>query len=171
MCGVPSTGDSQGESAHMEPVADHRPETTPRRRYARAGAALVAVVLAGTGCSSTPAGEAFQPEYIEADRSLIYIYRPVQSFAPPAVLVVIDQSEVGELGQGEYLVCAVEPGERLVRVEGRSSVVQPVRLVEGESAFIEVRTPAFDDKVYVERPQVEDARERITRTGRAGRRR
>jgi hypothetical protein len=129
-------------------------------------AVLVWAFLLGAGCAG-PKGPAFRPEVIEPARAVIYVYRPPRSWAGRAVGVSIDQREVGRLDAGQHLAVQVDPGEHVIRVEGSSDAVREVRLIEGDSAFLEVRASAWDERPAITLLDEEAARRRIAHTGRA----
>lgn len=130
----------------------------------RAGAILVlAVVLGGCGGAKGPA---FRPEVVEPSKAVIYVYRPPRSWAGSLVGVSIDQKFVGRLDAGQYLAQPVDPGVRVVRVDGSSDAVRQIRLIAGDSAFLEVRSSYWDSSPTILLLDEPAARERISHTGR-----
>lgn len=128
--------------------------------------ALVSGLLYGAsvgGCAGV-GGAPFRPEVVEQSQAMIYIYRPARHLAGSPVGVYIDQRFLGRLGAGQYLACRVEPGARLVRVEGQSDSVRLVTLGAADSVFVEVRSSYWDERPTIEMPDEPAARSRIART-------
>lgn len=116
-----------------------------------------------SGCSG-PRGPAFRPEVVEQSGAMIYVYRPARHWGGAPIGVYLDQRYLGRLSAGQYLACPVEPGQRLVRAEGRSDSVRLVTLGAADSAFLEVRASYWDERPAIEVPDEQAARSRIART-------
>jgi len=111
---------------------------------ARAWLTAAAVWTVLGGCASPPKGEPFQPEVVDPSRAVLYIFRDAQAgLRRRPIEVFINQEPVGTLLPGQYLSRTVPAAEALVRVEGDASAARPVRLLPGDAAYMEVRTPAL----------------------------
>lgn len=116
---------------------------------AAAGLSLAAAMIPACANGS---GETFRPAFAPEGAGVIYIFRTSGGgpFAGGRLRVLVDQKFAGEIGAGEYIAWGAGPGEHLVRVEGDSEATARVDLIEGKSAFLEIRTEAFGSKPVLE---------------------
>lgn len=135
-----------------------------RAGWLAAGFVIGASVLGG--CAGTK-GPVFQPEVVDPAKAVIYVYREPRSWAGRPVEVSIDQKFLGRLDAGQYLAETVDPGQRVVRVAGSSDAVRLVRLVPGDSAFLEVQSSYWNERPTIELIDEATARSAISHTGRA----
>lgn len=128
--------------------------------------ALIACASLLSGCAGGRAGrgDAFRPEPVAGDQGAVYVYRERGPGGP--VRVFIDQTYVGDLNSGEYLVRVVTPGEQIVRVERGSSMARSTILIAGQAAYFEVRTRGLGKHPELNVPDEESARMRIASSAR-----
>lgn len=120
------------------------------------------------GCASTTG--AFEPEILSSEgQGVLYVYRVPSGLGGGSALpVYVDQVHVGSLGAGRYLAVHVEPGGRIVRVEGRSDAVREVWVWAGESVFLELSVGVWSGLPHIDELSTDEARRRISRTRKAG---
>jgi hypothetical protein len=103
---------------------------------------LVAGILGG--CASTPTGETFST-LVEPpnERGLLYVYRPDEHYGKALTFkIVIDGKEMGDVGNGAYMIIPVEPAKHSIQVKGfgYKDVPSEVDVPAGESAFLKIAT-------------------------------
>ena len=110
------------------------------------GIALPCMLAAGIlgGCASTPTGEAFST-LVEplGERGLLYVYRPDEYYGKGlSFKIVIDAKEMGDVGNGAYMIIPVGPGKHAIEVKGFGYSDEPseVEIPTGEFAFLKVVT-------------------------------
>jgi hypothetical protein len=133
--------------------------------------AFVAVAaLLMSACASSPPGATFEPEVVDPNKAVMYVFRPTGGgLGARTFQVFINQELVGTLRPGQYLSHVAAPGEYFVRVESESSMVQRVKLVPGDVAYLRVGTAPFaQGKPTVDFPESDVARHLISRTTRSG---
>jgi hypothetical protein len=114
------------------------------------------------GCAGSPRGEAFQPEVVQPDQAVMYIYREPRTMGGKPVRVTVNQQEVAELRPGQYVATVVTPGAFLVRAEGSaSSGARELKMKAGDVAYLRISGNA---KPEVDEPEPDVARRSIART-------
>lgn len=100
----------------------------------------VSVVLSAalllTGCAAN--GPVFTPEEnVNPSKSLVYIYRPGNVVACGwTPRIYIDEVEKGRLKNDGYLVCAIDPGKRMIESTwGGNMLTQYLDAVAGEEYY------------------------------------
>lgn len=80
---------------------------------------FILVVLL-SGCASNPTGEQFSklmtPTY---QKSLVYLYRPDEYYGKGlSFKVKIDDEQIGDIGNGGYMIIPIYSGNHLIEVNG-----------------------------------------------------
>lgn len=97
---------------------------------------VLGAVLSWPGCAGGSSGELFRPAMLAQDEAVIYVFRESQRAARSGrIAVYINQEYQGDLRPGEHLAYVTGPGEYLVRVEARGSMVREVRVAAGNVAY------------------------------------
>ena len=112
----------------------------------RIGIALVCTLAGGFlgGCTTTPAGESFSKLAAPPNgRGLLYVYRPDEYYGKALNFkLVIDGKQIGDIGNGAYMIIPVEPGKHSIEVKGfgYKDVPNEIEIPSGDLAFLKVVT-------------------------------
>lgn len=135
----------------------------PRLCLVAAVALVSTCLLCAAGCSP---GQPYRPVQVMGDESVIHVYRRGSIVSPGSLAVYVDQIEVGRLARNRHISVIVAPGEHIVRLERRSTATRIVRLLEGESVYLEAGASLLGGAVSLVRPGTDEARERLGGTRR-----
>lgn len=128
----------------------------------------LAVSAAFTACSSRPR-TMFRPEFVGANDSVIYVYRPRAPLSRRPAEVYFDQRHAGTLAQGEYLPLHAAPGEHHVRVEARASAARRIEIGPGQSVYLQLVVRRMGRSVSLDETDQDTALDRLARTALAQR--
>lgn len=128
------------------------------------GVVIGTAALLPLGCAAARSGDAFQPEVVQPDQAVLYIYRESHGIANRSLRISVNQQDLGELRSGEYLAAVVTPGAFLVRASSSSSsAARELRLHGGDVAYLRVTGNA---KPAIDEPETDVAQSEIAKTRR-----